>query len=186
MNMPESSQKRRKPTRLPDYDYAQPGAYFVTIVTESRIELFGHIQNDIMGLSIPGGIVWQTWDDLPNHYPRVQLDAFVVMPNHVHGIIILTGLPGVGEGLRPSPTDDDREPHSLIEVVRALKSFSSRQINQYRKTPGATVWQRSFHDRIIRNDREMNARRQYIADNPLAWALDAENPAHHQRKDLPA
>jgi len=177
--MEDTSSRRRKPTRLPDYDYAQPGAYFVTIVTEGRMELFGHIHNNIMCLNIPGGIVWQVWDDLPSHYNNVQLDAFVVMPNHVHGIIFLTESPDVGEGLSPSPTDDGRKTHGLPEIVGQLKSYSSRRTNQYRKTPGMTVWQRSFHDRIIRNDRELSATREYIAYNPLVWALDAENPANN-------
>ena len=177
--MSDTTPKSRKLTRLPDYDYAQPGAYFVTIVSEGRVELFGHIQNDIMCLSVPGGIVWQVWDDLPNHYGYIQLDAFVVMPNHVHGIIILTEPAGVGEGLSPSPTNGEPKPHGLPEIVGQLKSYSTRRINQWRRTPGMTVWQRSFHDRIIRNDRELTATREYIANNPLRWALDTENPANH-------
>ena len=82
-----SIRHNRKPNRLKGYDYSQAGAYFITICTQNREYLFGEINNGLMSVNEYGGIVWECWYDLPHHYAHVQLDIFVVMPNHVHGII---------------------------------------------------------------------------------------------------
>lgn len=120
-----------------------------------------------------GDIVWQCWHDLPNHYANIELDTFVVMPNHVHGIIIMRDT-DVGEGLRLSPTHDavSKKRHGLTEIVRALKSFSVRCINVLRETAGTKVWQRSFHDHIIRNEASLNKLREYVIYNPALWEKD--------------
>ena len=166
--------------RLRDYDYAQAGAYFVTVCTSQRKCLLGDIVNDVMQCNAHGMMVQACWEELPRHYGHVTLDEFVVMPNHVHGIIVIehrnvaidsVGL-GVGAGLRPAPTNR----HALPEIVRAFKSYSSRRINESRNTVGSAVWQRNYFERVIRNERELNAFRKYIQDNPIQWALDAENP----------
>ena len=101
------------------------------------------------------------------------------MPNHVHGIIVLTDqqrmnpiAENVGAGFKPAPT----RRHPLSEIVRAFKTFSSRRINELRQTPGVPVWQRNYYERVIRNDRELHDIRQYIVDNPAEWAADIENP----------
>jgi putative transposase len=95
----------RRSIRLKGYDYTQPGAYFITICTHGRECLFGEIIDGEMHLNEAGQIVVQTWQDLPNHVPNVQLDAFVVMPNHVHGIIIITDRTGgIGAGFKPART----------------------------------------------------------------------------------
>jgi putative transposase len=127
-----------------------------------------------MRLSQQGRIVWEHWIALPQHYPNAQLDAFVAMPNHVHGIILLNHrrLADVGTGFKPAPT------HGLPEIVRAFKTFSSRAINAVRGTPGQPVWQRSYYDRIIRDEEEMARIQQYILDNPRKWANDRENLGH--------
>ena len=170
--MPQSPERpARKSPRLKGYDYAQDGAYFVTICTHNRICLFGEVRNEAMVLNHNGQIVEACWYDLPRHYPNIELDAFIVMPNHVHGIIILRN--GVGVGLRPSPTE---KIHDLPEIVRALKSFAARRINERRDTPGQVVWQRSFHDRIIRSETEWNALRQYTLSNPAQWEADTFHP----------
>ncbi len=122
-----------------------------------------------MKLNSYGEIVWDGWHDLTTHYINLELDSFVVMPNHVHGIILLIDpIQVVGEGLRPSST----KKHGLTEIVRALKSFSARRINEKRNAVGKPVWQRSFHDRIIRNERELNKLRNYVNNNPAKWAED--------------
>lgn len=173
----------RHSIRLRGYDYAQAGMYFVTIVAMNRECLFGEIADGKVRLNANGNIVRSSWDDLSRHYANVQLDAFVVMPNHIHGIILLTGddarvgagrLVGagpVGAGLRPAPTH-----HALPEIVRAFKSFSSRRINETRKTTGAPVWQRNYYEHIIRNEMALHAVREYIANNPIQWLSDTENP----------
>ena len=158
--MPYDPRKHhRRSIRLPGYDYAQPGAYFVTICTHGRACLFGRVVDGEMRLNDAGRIVQASWDDLPNHYPHVQLDAFVTMPNHVHGIIILMDEPTTKR-------------HPLSEIVRAFKSFSSRRINQLRGTPGTRTWQRNYYEHIIRNEGDLRRIRAYIANNPAKWFKD--------------
>jgi len=188
----------RRSIPLEGYDYAQGGAYFVTVCAQAHLCLFGEIIAGEMRLNDWGRIVADTWRDLADHYPYVLLDAFVVMPNHVHGIIVLTD--PVGAGFKPAPTDsaaDDwtpagfvptdaagaglkpaptRKRHGLAEIVRAFKTFSARRINQRRGLRGAPLWQRNYYEHIIRNDVALNRIRQYIADNPRSWATDMENP----------
>lgn len=181
--------RNRRSIRLKGYDYTQPGAYFVTICTYQRIHLFGEVVDGEMRLNAFGEIVRQAWFDLPNHYGHVELDAFVVMPNHIHGIIILTadtvgaGLkpaptptPTVGAGLRPAPTPAPTKRHPLSEIVRALKTFSARRINALRGTTGTPVWQRNYWEHVIRTERALDAIRRYIIHNPARWHLDRYNP----------
>ena len=168
----------RRLNRLKDYDYSQPGAYFVTVCTKNRSCLFGEIYNDRMRLSSYGEIIRLSWFDLPQHYTNVELDAFVIMPNHIHGIIFLTD---VGAGFKPAPTDFPRDKrHGLPEIIRAFKTFSSRQINKFRNMPGTSVWQRNYYEHVIRRDESLAQIREYIETNPLRWALDKENPAHQR------
>jgi len=128
--------------------------------------LFGDVTAGKMQLNDAGKIVQAVWGDLPNHYERLELDAFIVMPNHVHGIVVI-----VGAGLKPGPAK-----HGLPEIVRGFKTFSSRRINEMRETPGVAVWQRNYHEHIIRNHESLDRLREYIANNPMQWALDRENP----------
>jgi REP element-mobilizing transposase RayT len=164
----------RRSIRLKGYDYTQPGAYFITIVTQNRACLFGKVVDGEMRLNEFGKIVEFTWYDLVNHGVGIELDAFVVMPNHVHGIVIIADDP-VGAGSEPAPTLG-RKRHGLPEIVRQFKTFSARRINEHRKTPGAVVWQRNYYEHIIRSDESLNRIRQYIVENPLRWAFDRENP----------
>ncbi|MBM3215412.1 transposase [Candidatus Poribacteria bacterium] len=174
-----TTRARRRSMRLPEYDYAQAGAYHVTIVTYRRVCRFGDVADGEMRMNESGRIVDKAWDDLPSHYAHVVLGAFIVMPNHVHGIIVLMDddrRVAVGAGLRPAPTSPSSlTRHGLPEIIRALKSFSARRINAARSTPGAPVWQRGYYERIIRDEDEMNDVRAYIEANPLRWADDPEN-----------
>jgi REP element-mobilizing transposase RayT len=187
----------RRSILLKDYDYSQPGAYFITLVTKSRVTLFGEIIEGQMVLNRYGEIAHGTWIDLPRHYPHVVLDAFVIMPNHIHAIIVLRDN-DVGRGgsiqlfnSTPIKTTSDRfrthageetrpyynaTSHGLPEIVRAFKSFSARRINKMRRSTGLTVWQRNYYERIIRNQAELDSIRLYIMDNPRRWAADQENP----------
>ena len=122
-----------------------------------------------------GAVVERCWHDLVNHYTHVDLDEFVVMPNHIHGVIWLRDPRRAG--LKPAPTDDHVRRHGLSEIVRAFKTFSARRINQLRGTAGVAVWQRNYYERVVRNERELNAIREYIRANPLNWHLDRENVA---------
>jgi REP element-mobilizing transposase RayT len=117
-----------------------------------------------MLLHEPGQIAVRTWEGLPKHYAHVDLDAFVVMPNHIHGILFLTCTPA------------DPKRHPLSEILRAFKSFSARHINYQKGTPGQPVWQRNYIERVIRSEAELHKIRRYIAENPAKWESDRENP----------
>jgi putative transposase len=146
----------RRSIRLKGYDYSQPGEYFITFNTQNNLPLLGKIQDGEVVLTRAGQIVRQVWLDLPRHHLHVRLDEFILMPQHVHGIILLVE----GVSLDPKPRSN------LSEIVRALKSFSARRINAIQRTPGQPVWQRNYYEHIIRDDHEMAQIRQYIRDNP--------------------
>ncbi|MBI4281870.1 MAG: transposase [Chloroflexi bacterium] len=169
----EIAQRSRKALRLPGYDYSQPGAYYVTVVTNQRQCLFGDVLCGEMRLNPCGQTVMECWDDLVHHYPCVRKDEFVVMPNHVHGILVLND--DVGAGFKPAPTD---RRHGLPEIVRGFKTFSARRINVLRNNPGTPVWQRNYFEHVIRNEAELAGIREYIQNNPAQWETDAENPAN--------
>ena len=168
----KSENHQRRSMRLRGYDYSQAGAYFVTICTHHRVSTFGEVVGGEIRLNLCGQAVVECWCQLPDHYPHARLDAFVVMPNHMHGIIGL--IDDVGAGLKPAPT----QRHPLSEIVRGFKTFSSRRINQLRHSPGVPVWQRNYYEHVVRNDSDLDAIRKYIVDNPAKWTDDTENAQH--------
>ena len=173
----------RRSIRLKEYDYSQNGAYFVTLCMFQRECLLGDmsVSSELYGMAINefGRLVDLTWHDLPNHNKNIMLDQFVIMPNHVHGIVMIgndqvnldngAGLE-IRAGLDPAPT--------LSEIIRQFKTFSAKRINQLRKNPGCPVWQRNYYERVIRNENELARAREYIVNNPMKWALDKENPVN--------
>ena len=162
----------RRSIRLQGYDYSQAGAYFVTIVTWQREMLFGKIVNGEMKLNEFGEIVSQKWQWLETQYEYMELGAWVVMPNHFHGILVIHD-DGRG-GSRPAPTPTKRK--SLGGLIGAFKTVSTKQINLLRNTEGQVVWQRNYYEHIIRNESEMDRITRYIESNPARWADDDENP----------
>ena len=175
----------RQSTRLPAYDYSEPGYYFVTICTQGRKYLFGNIIDDQMFLNDYGLIVENCWLDIPIHFKNVALDQFIIMPNHFHGIIEILD---VGVGLRPTRQDEqaghrpvrtNRAGHrpaptrpGLPNFICAFKSYSSQRINIMRDTSGQSVWQRNYYEHVIRDEDDLNRIRQYIIDNPINWEKD--------------
>jgi REP element-mobilizing transposase RayT len=192
----------RQSIRLKGYDYTQAGAYFVTIVTEQREPVFGKIVNGEMILNEYGKIVQKWWDEIPTHFPNVELGAFVIMPNHVHGIIFIT-TERRGEVLSPrvdNETDDRggditqemngeiptqekggetpplRKP-TLGQIIAYFKYQSTKEMNQIETHSALTkFWQRNYYEHIIRNEREMENIWKYIEANPAQWKDDDENP----------
>jgi REP element-mobilizing transposase RayT len=160
----------RKTLRLKGYDYNLPGLYFVTICARARECTLGIVEEGRVHLSDIGKIVTKEWSNLLNHYPNIGLDEFVIMPNHVHGIIEITTGRG---GFRNPPL---QKQYGLPEIVRGFKTWSARKINEHQNTEYIPFWQRSFYDHIIRNEKELYAIRKYIRNNPLQWELDQENP----------
>ncbi|NJC89138.1 MAG: transposase [Desulfuromonas sp.] len=174
---------RRRSLRLSNYDYTATGAYFVTICAWQRECLFGEIVNEGMRLNDIGVIVQQSWINLPDHFPHVALDEFVVMPNHVHGIIVLKdnciSVASVG-AQHAAPLHVKSTPHvmpgSLGAVIRSFKSAVTKHINIHRNTPTHPVWQRNYYEHVIRNDNDLAMIREYIAANPAKWSDDENYP----------
>jgi len=203
---------RIETTRLKSWDYSSNGYYYITICTKNREHIFGKIAVEtgfkpvstknpvstmIMILNEYGKIVEKCWYDLSEHYSNLKLDEFVIMPNHIHGIMIIDNndVPAsvvvsasVETGLKPVSTTTsstsipaipaqmpNKKQHGLFEFVRALKTFSSRQINEFRNSPGTPVWQSRFYDRIVRDENELNRIREYIQNNPIDWKNDDLN-----------
>jgi REP element-mobilizing transposase RayT len=168
----------RRSTRLADYDYSKEGAYFITVCTKNRIQFFSRIKNGKTILSKAGIVIVNLWPALIDKFDGVGLDEYVIMPNHFHGIIhIRRGL------INQTPTADQsgsnwtlmKNPRlTLGKIVRHLKANATRIIRKAGNTDFA--WQRNYHDRIIRDEKELNAIREYILNNPLKWELDRENP----------
>lgn len=141
--------KRKNSLRRPGYDYSAEGAYFVTICTHKRLHYFGEIVEEVMHLSVLGGMAETYWLAIPSHNPGVETDAFVIMPNHMHGILVL---------------DDGNKGASVSQIVGRYKAAVTRLAR--RSDIGIDldypVWQRNFHDRVIRNEQEYEAFRIYI------------------------
>ena len=167
MNIPRDSINHRRSMRLHGYDYRHNGAYFVTICTHNRTSLFGEIKNNEMRLTAAGTVAHRVWEEIPQHFSNVATDAFIVMPNHVHGIIVIANT------LQPP----HQSPKSALgTIVGSYKSAVTKQINRGRGTPGASVWQRNYYEHVIRDETSLHDIRQYIVHNPAKWDDDPENP----------
>ena len=174
----------RRSIRIADYDYSTTGAYFVTICIQNRICLFGKIEGGEIQLNEAGYMVHKIWNELPEKYPGVEIDEFIVMPNHIHGIVVLN----VGAGPCACPDSNKGQPRgvaptrlSLPDVVHRYKSFTTSEyrigVEQLNWIPfPGKLWQRNYYEHVIRNEKELNQNREYISNNPLQWALDNENP----------
>jgi putative transposase len=160
----------RRFRRRADFDYSSAAIYFVTICTKEKRSLFGRIAESQMLPNRFGRIVQETWHELPDHYPRTNLDCFTLMPNHVHGVLALVD--PVGAGLRPARVQIQ---HSLSEIIRAFKGFSARAIAELDPSLRSAVWQRGFYDHIIRNADDLANVRRYIHQNAARWEFDREN-----------
>jgi len=174
----------RRSIRLPKYDYGRPGAYFLTVCTHERRCLFGQITDGEMRLNHLGRIAFDEWLRTGEMRPRIRLDAFVVMPNHIHGIIVITddfcrGTLQRAPTTRRAPTIErfGRPTSDTIPtMIRLFKSATTKRINQLRSTPGAVVWQRNYYEHVIRNEADWHHIRNYIQANPVRWLEDRENP----------
>jgi REP element-mobilizing transposase RayT len=171
----------RRSIRAKGHDYRQAGAYFITICTHERICLFGDVMAGVTHLSAAGEKVLMAWCDLPDHHAGLELDAFTVMPNHVHGILFLPPVDAPHAnaiGAQPAERFGRSLSGSLGTIVRSFKSASSRAIHTGDCSESPTVWQRNYFERIIRSEAMLNSIRQYIDMNPANWPRDEENPRH--------
>ena len=179
----DPTKHNRRSIRLKGYDYTQSGYYFITICTHQKSCLFGAIVNNKSNLSKFGQIAFACWQAIPEHFSRIELDRFVVMPNHVHGILIMTNDDGRGKAV-PRPYEGKfGKPvaGSIPTIVGSFKSAVTKQINILRKSKGMSVWQRNYYEHIIRDEESLNRIRNYIVNNPLSWTEDRLHPNRFDR-----
>jgi putative transposase len=190
----------RRSIRLQGYDYRLAGAYFVTLCSQDRACLFGDLKDGQMHLSDIGRIVQEEWLRAEIVRAHVELDAFVVMPNHLHGIIVLSGdvedrLPtpiprpdlivpvGATQPRATQPRATQRvaptgpRSGSLGAIIGQFKAVTTKRARALGGEAVGSLWQRNYYERIIRNEAELDRIRHYIEQNPINWARDAENPA---------
>ena len=174
-------QYRIESTRLKGWDYSSAGFYNVTICTKDKHPYFGSIEDGEVKFSSIGEIAERFWIDIPRHFSNVEIDEYVVMPNHVHGIVVIRSIdmsrvetPHVAS----LPEEGSRQfgplkPGSLSKIIQGYKAAVTRQVRLMGKQDFA--WQPRFYDHIIRNDEDLWRIRKYIQDNPIKWELDEYN-----------
>jgi len=190
----DPARHHRRSTRYPGFDYATANAYFVTICTHQRLCLLSNIMDGIVQIHSAGQVILDVWNGLPERFPGIDSDAIAVMPNHVHGILLIGTIPDIAPpppvvGARfiaPNPDNPpgvptnegamNCAPTTLGDVVRAFKAVSTRLIRT--SSDPSFAWQRNYHDRIIRTDSELDHIRLYITANPGNWEHDDHNPAY--------
>lgn len=160
----------RRTLRLPEFDYSQPGAYFVTIVTQDRILLFGEILNGEMILNEVGKSVAELWLSIPEHFSNVELGEYVVMPNHIHGIISINNVGATHAS--PLPKSNGPTPGSIGAIVGSFKSAATKMIHKFPNIHRKRLWQRNYYEHVIRNERDYQAIYDYILANPVNWEKD--------------
>ena len=181
--MPSNPKPRRKSIRLAEYDYSQEGAYFVTICTHGRKCLFGEVSNGRVEMNELGRIAAEEIERTEILRPGVMIDTFVVMPNHVHFIVVLCGHgTRFGDTSRRVLTGNRAfgkpQAGSLPTIIGAIKSAATRRINQMPSYRGGPVWQGRYYEHIIRNDASYEDIRRYILENPRYWPRDENNPVN--------
>jgi REP element-mobilizing transposase RayT len=182
----------RRSIRLKEYDYSQAGGYFVTVCTHGRDCILGDIVEDNVRLNQFGEIVREEWLRTEQIRPEIRIDEFVVMPNHMHGVIIINY---VGATRRVVPQngstnrkkgDPSGRPYgpaarSIGAIIGQFKSIVTKHINSLRKTSFIPIWQRNYYEYVIRDEDDLNRIRQYIIDNPIRWDEDENNPKNWKK-----
>jgi putative transposase len=188
--------RNRRSVRWKRYDYTSAGFYYVTLCAEGRQCIFGEIRDGAVVLNEVGHLVRSCWEEIPAHFSRVELDAWILMPNHLHGLLRLHPKDVGAQHAAPSVAPDPPprfvnsgafrprlapprvkvEPSSLSAIVRSFKSASSLAVNRMRELAGVSIWQRNLHEHVVRDNVELERIRSYIKDNPSRWDEDLENP----------
>lgn len=169
----------RRSIRLKGYDYASDGCYFVTLCTCGRDSILGSIVDGAVVLSDLGRLVDEEWLDLPNRFPMIRLGAYVIMPNHIHGITSITRVGANRPPVDPPPNAPDMahgtKPQSLAAIIQSFKTTCTKAAM---KTAGhdMQLWQRNYYEHIVRSQKSLEAITRYIEENPQNWARDADNP----------
>jgi putative transposase len=183
----DPAKHHRRSNRLKGYDYSRAGAYFITICTHQRQCLFGEIIDREMQLNQYGDAIANEWQKSASIRKEIELDMWVIMPNHFHGIVIITNNenPVGANGHSPLPNHSTltnhsslprMKPRSISSLMTGFKSATTKHINILRDSPGTPVWQRNYYDHIIRDEESLNKIRQYVFNNPLSWEVDQLHP----------
>jgi putative transposase len=175
-----SSIPKRRSIRIPAFDYSQSGGYFVTICAFHKRCLFGEIENSCVRLNRLGDIATACWEEIPTHFPHITLADWVVMPNHLHGIV------KIGERARRAvPLPNIHRPESfqrpvsgsIPTIIRSYKSAVTKRVRESLSQPDYQVWQSNYFEAILRSAKEFDAAVRYIRENPKTWQLDSDNPS---------
>jgi REP element-mobilizing transposase RayT len=148
--------KIRKTIRLKDYDYSSAGYYYITICTKDRKCILGKAENDSITVSKLGEIITKNWNALVSMYKHIELNQYVVMPNHIHAIIVL----------------NENCTKTIGDIICGYKSKTAREYNKINKLNGEAIWQRGYYEHIIRNEKELYRIQKYILENPIKWKYD--------------
>jgi REP element-mobilizing transposase RayT len=175
---------QRRSIRLSAFDYTQAGAYYVTICSHSDVPLFGAVREETVALNALGELIRSCWLAIPDHFPHAALDHFVIMPNHLHGIIVLT-------------TESEPAPHkkapaafskpisgSLPTIIASFKAAVSRGLRK-QSPERITIWHRNYYEHVIRSEADYSRIFEYINNNPLQWAIDADRSHVRYGEKLP-
>ena len=155
----------RRSIRLKGYDYSKSGLYFITVCTDERKCFFGEIKDGTMLLSMTGEIVKRCWENIPEHFPNVVLLEYVIMPNHIHGIIRITDVPIGAKDISPLPEHPAGTSKTVGSIIRGFKIGVTKEA-------GYSPWQRNYYEHIIRNESSYNQIAEYIVNNPVNWQTD--------------
>jgi len=179
--------RQRKSIRLKDYDYSQAGLYFMTICTQNRLHLFGEIVNDNMVFNDAGNMIEKLWREIPNHFKNTRLHEYIIMPNHIHGIIEISSVGASLVGVQNDGQFQNGQPQGIAPTCKTIGNivgaFKSLTTNEYIKMVQQNIlppfdkriWQRNYWEHIIRDEHEHAHIAQYMMDNPQTWAMDQLN-----------
>lgn len=185
---PTSPRHRRRTIRAQDYDYTQAGAYFITIRTRDREGLLGQVVDGMVQLNEAGQIVNSVWLQTAMVRPDVELDAYVVMPNHFHAIFFIrdeSNRSGATHRVAPTrncsimgkpPRPAGPKPKSVGAIIAQFKSIVTKRLKNLRQNDSGTIWQRNYYEHVVRDEESLNRIREYIVTNAQRWHLDRENP----------
>jgi REP element-mobilizing transposase RayT len=170
--------QRRNSLRRPHYNYSQPGAYFVTFCSNNGQPIFGQIENQTMCLNPLGEIADRGWYEIAKRHPEIEIDTFVVMPNHIHVLLWLHCVPQAAERIEPEEVRRFGRPitGSISTLIGAYKGSVTQKARRARLILDGPLWQRNFHDHIVRNESELERIRGYINNNPTRWLEDQLHP----------
>lgn len=176
--MSDDKRNSRRSIRLPDFDYARYGPFFITLCVENRKCNFGTVANSQMQSNRYGQIVEDEWMRTAEIRRETFFDAYVVMPNHFHGIVSVLNAETerLGRVGAHSRAPLRRQSRSLGSLIAQFKATTTRLINALRGTPGASVWQRNYYEHVVRDERDLERIRAYIDANPARWEEDSYHP----------